>query len=222
MAEVPDAVIERIRAGWLAAGRPYVVGIAGSVAVGKSVFAAALADALAALPERPSVAVVGTDGFLFPNAELARRGLMARKGFPESYDTARLTGFLAAVRAGRPADAPLYSHERYDVVEGAAFPVEGVDLLLLEGVNALQDPVRPWVDLGIYLDADEASVRGWYRERRARIWGDSPAVQARGERAWRTINRPNWREHIAPTRAAAEIVLVKGPDHALVRLEELP
>src|SRR4249919_3763484 len=153
---------------------PFVIGIAGSVAVGKSTTARLLRELLAVWPEHPRVSLVTTDGFLLPNAELERRGLLQRKGFPESYDRRALLRFLAAVKSGEPAvEAPVYSHLVYDVVPGETVVVRRPDILILEGLNVLQ-PSRPrpdgttglavsdFFDFSVYVDADAADVRDWY------------------------------------------------------------
>lgn len=224
--KLAELVRERVSAG----RRPFLVGMAGSVAVGKTTTAADLAGRLAPL----SVEIVGTDGFLFPNAVLAAEGLSMRKGFPESYDTERLVRFLADVRAGRPAEAPVYSQELYDVVPGRIHRVEDVDLVVVEGVNALQAPYAGTYDLTIYVDADEDHIVRWYIERfqalrvdaieqedsffRVFADGDEAEVESIATMVWQSINGVNLREHIAPTRDTADVVLRKGPDHRLVEL----
>ncbi|MCL2787991.1 MAG: type I pantothenate kinase [Micrococcales bacterium] len=166
------------------AATPYVIGIAGSVAVGKSTFARILAELMARWPDTPSVALVPTDGFLYPNAVLAARGLMARKGFPESYDRRALLRFLAAIKSGVPeVEAPVYSHVRYDILPGQTMTVRRPDILIIEGLNVLQPAPPPsarrlatagglgtlavsdFFDFSIYLDARECDVRQWYIER---------------------------------------------------------
>ena len=222
---------------------PYVIGIAGSVAVGKSTTARLLQLLLARWPEHPRVDLVTTDGFLLPNAELRRRGLMERKGFPESYDRRALLGFVTAVKSGAAeVAAPVYSHLAYDVVQDEQVVVRRPDVLLLEGLNVLQPPrpradgayglaVSDFFDSSVYVDAEPEDVRRWYVERFLRLRGtafadprshfhryaalsDAEAV-AEAERIWDTINGPNLRENIAPTRGRATVVLEKGPDHAV-------
>ena len=202
-----------------------LVGIAGPVAVGKSTLAAALAEALA--PAR--VEVVATDGFLLPNAELAARGLLAQKGFPASYDTDAIDAFVADLRAGRPASVPVYSHATYDRVPGEVTTVEDVDVVIIEGVNALQPELAAAIDLAVYLDADEALVRSWYVNRfleqivlaetdessfyRGFVGLDDAGRRALDEQVWEGVNLVNLVEHIEPTRANAHVVAVKGEGH---------
>jgi type I pantothenate kinase len=203
-----------------------VVGIAGAVAVGKSTLAAALAEGLEGRGR--TVAVLATDGFLWPNAVLEARDLLARKGFPETYDLDRLQRVVDAARAGDPSlEVPVYSHERYDVLDEPV-RLARPDVLVVEGVIALQ---RRFGDLGIYLDAAADDVERWYVERFQdlvvaakddptsfyRGWADldrdAVAELARG--VWGMVNLPNLVEHIAPTRARADVVVRKGPDHAI-------
>ncbi|MFP5347786.1 MAG: type I pantothenate kinase [Actinomycetes bacterium] len=225
---------------------PYVIGVAGSVAVGKSTTARVLRELLARWPDTPRVELVTTDGFLYPNAELERRGLMQRKGFPESYDRRRLLRFVADVKSGaEDVRAPLYSHLTYDNVPGAEVVVRRPDVLIVEGLNVLQ-PARPhqdgrqgmtvsdYFDFSIYVDARTADVRSWYVQRFLRLrqtafsrpesyfhWyaslSDEEAV-ARAEQIWRDINERNLVENVLPTRGRARLVLTKGPDHAVQRI----
>ena len=199
--------------------------IAGAVAVGKSTLAAALARELAPL----RVEVVATDGFLLPNAELAARGLLARKGFPASYDANAIAAFVADLRAGRPASVPVYSHATYDRVPGAATTIAGADVVVVEGVNALQPELAAAADLGIYLDAPEPLVRSWYVDRfleqivaaeadetsfyRGFTGLDADGRRALAEQVWEGVNLVNLVEHIAPTRERAHLVLVKDEGH---------
>jgi type I pantothenate kinase len=203
-----------------------VVAIAGPVAVGKSTIAAALAEGLEARGR--SVAVLATDGFLWPNAVLEARDLLARKGFPETYDLDRLQRLVDSARAGEAVlEVPVYSHERYDVLD-EPIAVERPDVLVVEGVIALQ---RRFGDLGIYLDADPEDVERWYVERFQDLvvaarddptsfyagWADlePDAVAELARSVWTMVNLPNLVEHIAPTRALADVVIHKGPDHAI-------
>jgi type I pantothenate kinase len=225
---------------------PYVIGIAGSVAVGKSTFARILRALLARWPAHPRVDLVTTDGFLWPNAELDARGLMLRKGFPESYQVRALIQFMADVKAGRgPVHAPVYSHRAYDIVDGSVQVVDRPDILLVEGLNVLQadDGAAPrtgrvfvsdFFDFTIYIDADEADIEHWYVSRFLRLretvfrdpdsyfhryasLSDDEAV-AMAREIWRTINGVNLRENIAPTRERARLVLEKGRDHQVRRV----
>ena len=230
---------------------PFVVAVAGSVAVGKSTTARLLRLLLARSPAGPVVELVTTDGFLLPNAELARRGLLERKGFPESYDRGALLRFVAAVKAGAPeVAAPVYSHLRYDVVPGERVVVRRPDVLILEGLNVLAPPrPRPdgryglalsdFLDASVYLDAQVSDVRRWYVERFLALRGsafrdpqsyfhryadlDEAAAVARASAIWETVNGPNLVDNVLPTRGRATVVLEKGPDHAVrrVRLRKL-
>jgi type I pantothenate kinase len=201
------------------------VAIGGAVAVGKSTLAAALADALAPL----RVEIVATDGFLLPNDELGRIGLLMQKGFPATYDVEALAQFLVDLRATGRAEAPVYSHATYDRVPGEVRVVRDADVVVVEGVNALQPDVAANVDLAVYLDADEPLVRGWYVERfleqiaaaeddetsfyRRFVGLDDAGRRSMAETVWEAVNLVNLTDHIAPTRANAHVVLVKGEGH---------
>lgn len=232
-------------------GTPFVIGVAGSVAVGKSTTARLLRELLARWPATPRVQLVTTDGFLYSNAELARRGLMERKGFPESYDRRALLRFVSQVKAGRPeVKVPVYDHLTYDIVPGREVVVSRPDVLIVEGLNVLQ-PARPssegpsnlavsdFFDFSIYVDARTSDVRQWYVERFLRLretafarpesyfhrfaaLSDDEAAE-RAKSIWDSINAPNLLENILPTRSRATLVLTKGPDHAVqrVRLRKL-
>ncbi|MFO7251357.1 MAG: type I pantothenate kinase [Actinomycetes bacterium] len=217
---------------------PYILGIAGSVAVGKSTTARLLRALLARWPEHPRVELVTTDSFLYPNKILQERGLMHRKGFPESYDRRALVRFVAAVKAGVPEiDVPVYSHLEYDIVPGARQTVRRPDILIVEGLNVLQPAppaalaVNDFFDFSIYVDARVEDIREWYLARfhklRRTAFADPKSYfrfltelseQEATEFArnvWRDINERNLVENIAPTRARAQLVLRKGPDHSV-------
>ena len=230
---------------------PYIIGIAGSVAVGKSTFARILRALLARWPNHPKVDLVTTDGFLYPNRVLEERGLMNRKGFPESYDLRRLTRFMAELKSGTvEVRAPVYSHLVYDIVPGDETLVKRPDIVLVEGLNVLQTPdgarrrtirtfVSDFFDFGIYIDADEADVEEWYvarfltlrdtafRDPRSyfRRYADlsTDEAVATARRIWTEINGINLRDNIQPTRDRARLVLRKGGDHSVqeVRLRKI-
>lgn len=237
--------------GQLPSPAPYVIGVAGSVAVGKSTFARILRALLARWPAHPRVDLVTTDGFLLANRVLEERQLLSRKGFPESYDLRRLVQFMVDVKAGEGAvHAPVYSHQAYDIVPGEFQVVDRPDILIVEGLNVLQtsdpQPGRParlvvsdFFDFSIYIDAEEAHIESWYVSRflalrqtvfrdpksyfhRYAALSDSQAVDTARE-IWRTINGVNLHENIRPTRERARLVLEKNGDHTVhrVRLRRL-
>lgn len=218
---------------------PFVIAIAGSVAVGKSTTARLLQELLRRAPGNPKVDLVTTDGFLYPNAELIKRGLLDQKGFPQSYDRRKLLEFVMDVKSGEPrVIAPVYSHLAYDIVEGDRIVIERPDILIVEGLNVLQ-PARAdahngvalsdFFDFSVYVDADEKDIKKWFLERfmvlRDTAFRDehsyfqkytklSPAEALQfGSHIWESINGPNLRDNIATTRDRATAVLRKGPDH---------
>jgi type I pantothenate kinase len=217
---------------------PFVIAIAGSVAAGKSTFARVLQAILARGPDHPSVELVTTDGFLYPLALLERRGLMKRKGFPESYDIRRLMNFLSAVKAGESQIAvPVYSHLIYDIVAEEQQKVRRPDILIVEGLNVLQTPqnatlvASDFFNFSVYIDAEEADLMQWYVERFLLLqrtafqnplsyfhrYKSLPEGEARqlASNIWQEINLVNLRENIQPTRQRADLVLRKQSDHAV-------
>jgi type I pantothenate kinase len=231
--------------GTIAPKVPYVIGVAGSVAVGKSTFARVLQTLLSRWPDHPKVDLVTTDGFLHSNAVLEQRGIMNRKGFPESYDTRALLAFLRDVKSGDPeVRAPIYSHVVYDIIPDQELVVRQPDILILEGLNVLQaggtqEFVSDYFDYSIYIDAEESDIEEWYVARfltlRETVFQDPESyfrhfaaltdeqaiATARG--IWRDINGKNLQENILPTRTRASLVLHKAEDHrvTLVQLRKL-
>lgn len=222
---------------------PFIIGIAGSVAVGKSTTARVLKELLQRWPSSPKVDLVTTDGFLLPNEVLRRENLMERKGFPESYDVGALLRFLSAIKSGQPdVQAPLYSHMTYDVLPGAYVTIDRPDILIFEGINVLQTRDLPqdgkfvpfvsdFFDFSIYIDADENMVHHWYIDRFMRLRETAfknpesffhrysqlseEAARAIAEGLWTNINLKNLRENILPTRPRADLVLRKGANHLI-------
>jgi type I pantothenate kinase len=220
---------------------PYLVGIAGAVSVGKSTTAGVLQGLLAGPPHHLDVALVSTDGFLYPNAELEARGLTARKGSPESYDVAGLVRFLTELKSGRrEVSAPVYSHLTYDVVAGAEQRLHSPDVVILEGVNVLDTSVglppfaADLLDYSVYLDAEESDIERWYVQRFLQLSMEgrddagsfyhhfaamsASQIERLASRVWRDVNGPNLRVSVLPTRGRADLILEKGPDHAVRRI----
>ena len=217
---------------------PYIIAIAGSVAVGKSTFARVLQAILRRWPDHPKVELVTTDGFLYPNRVLEERSLMQRKGFPESYDLRRMIAFLAAVKSGDPVvSAPVYSHLSYDLVPDEQQVIGRPDILIFEGLNVLQTAsgeallASDFFDFSVYLDADEADIATWFVERFLLLrrtafqdpasyfhrYRDMPErdLVALAKQIWRDINAANLRANILPTRERARVVLHKKRDHSV-------
>lgn len=227
----------------IAPGRtPFVIGVAGSVAVGKSTTARLLQELLARSADHPKVDLVTTDGFLFPNAILEQRGILDRKGFPESYDRRALLDFVIQVKSGTPVvTAPVYSHVSYDIVAGEQIRVERPDVIIIEGLNVLQPApasrsgnaltVSDFFDFSVYVDADIAAIRAWFLARflalrdsafrdphsffRSYAEMDDATAIAEANLYWETINEPNLVTNIAPTRQRATAILRKGSDHVI-------
>ncbi len=221
---------------------PFVIGIAGSVAVGKSTVSRLLRTLMSRWESTPRVELVTTDGFLLPNAELERLDLMDRKGFPESYDRRALLEFVTAVKSGAPiVEAPFYSHMSYDIAPGSKIRVEQPEVLIVEGLNVLQPSasseqlaVSDLFDFSIYVDANTDDIARWYEERflalqrgaftnpesyfhrYATLTEDEARQRAR--EIWTSINLPNLESNILPTRSRAKLILQKGPDHTVERV----
>ena len=230
---------------------PYIIGLAGSVAVGKSTTSRILRELLARMPSRPEVDLISTDGFLYPTRILKERGLMERKGFPESYDIHALVRFLQDVKSGRSKVlVPVYSHVIYDIVPDRFIEVNQPDMAIIEGLNILQSGstnpnpnarifVSDFFDFSIYVDADEDVIYHWYENRlltfRESAFKDPSSyfhhyasltveeTRETAKRIWETINGKNLRENILPTRERADLILHKGPDHSVrsVKLRKL-
>lgn len=226
MTSALDPLLEELAAR-RASRTPFLVGLTGAVSVGKSTFAVQLAEALAPA----GVEVVCTDGFLFDNRTLEARGILGRKGFPESYDALALTAALGAIRNG-PADFPGYSHVIYDIDARLARRIAPPDVLIVEGLGLERGPGPLGLDCLIYLDAAEADIEAWYTERFVELWRaaehdsasfyrrfrnmDEHRARAFAGEVWRMINLPNLREHIGLARDLADVVVEKGADHGVI------
>ncbi|WKK60117.1 type I pantothenate kinase [Sphingobacterium sp. BN32] len=222
---------------------PFIIGIAGSVAVGKSTTARVLRKVLSLLPNKPKVELVTTDGFLYPNKELIRRDILNRKGFPESYNTKELLQFLSDVKSGKSSlTVPIYSHLEYDVLPQDKITIAQPDILIVEGINVLQVNSRrngvfvsDFFDYSIYVDADEKNIVAWYIDRfeslRATAFQNEKSYFHKyanmsvdesvemATRIWNEINRPNLHENILPTRYRADLILKKGSHHFVKRVK---
>ena len=219
---------------------PFIIGVGGSVAVGKSTIARVLRALLARWPDHPEVELVTTDGFLYPNAELDGRGLMEKKGFPESYDRRALLSFMARAKAGEGhIEVPVYSHIKYDVMPGEFRVVNHPDIVIVEGLNVLQAGgegafVSDYFDFTIFVDADPAHIKEWYIERfltlkdtafaqpdayfrRYAGLSDAEATEIADD-IWTRINEVNLYENILPTRERASLILEKDRDHTVTRV----
>jgi len=218
---------------------PFIIGIAGSVAVGKSTVSRLLRELLARWEGTPKVALVTTDGFLYPNAELEKRSLMHRKGFPESYDRLALLNFVADIKSGKEnVQAPVYSHLTYDIVPDKFETVSSPDVVIIEGLNVLQSPgpdqeltLSDYFDFKIYVDAETTNISKWFLNRFHELresaftnpasyfhrYAEMPLDKAleKASEIWQTINLPNLTENILPTRSRATLVLKKGDQHAV-------
>jgi len=221
---------------------PFIIGVAGSVAVGKSTVSRLLKELLSRWPSTPKVSLVTTDGFLYPNAVLAERGLMQRKGFPESYDRLALLKFVADIKSGKDkVSAPLYSHLSYDIVPGEEIVVDSPDVVIVEGLNVLQPPalgqevaLSDYFDFKIYVDAETVEIEKWYLDRFKKLRDSAfrnPAsyfhryaelteeeTLTRAKEIWRDINLPNLLENIISTRSRATLVLKKGEEHRVEKV----
>lgn len=220
-----------------AARTPFVIGVAGSVAVGKSTVSRVLRELLSGWPNTPHVELITTDGFLYPNAELINRGLLERKGFPESYDRKALLRFVTEVKSGNPeVHAPVYSHLSYDIVPGESIVVRQPDVLIVEGLNVLQPSsgglaISDLFDFSIYVDARTKDIAQWYEERFLKLQRgafanpesyfhryaglDEHEARSTARDIWSRINETNLEENIRPTRSRATLIMRKASDHSV-------
>ena len=219
---------------------PFILGIAGSVAVGKSTTARLLKSLLSEVYPDKKVQLITTDGFIFPNAVLKKKGIMSRKGFPESYDMPRLIKFVNDVKNGIVAKAPVYSHKVYDIIPDEFDVIDQPDILIVEGINVLQLPshepifVSDFFDFSLYVDAKEEYIKRWYLERFGMLLdtafkdptnyyypyaiGDRTAAFKMASKVWEDVNHPNLHEYILPTRNRADLIIVKSANHLIEEL----
>jgi type I pantothenate kinase len=235
-------LLTRLREGFAArdgASGAYVIGVAGGVAAGKTTFAEMLRDEMAQWPEKPAVEIISTDGFLFSNKVLAEQKLSTRKGFPESYNVTALRAALAGLRGGARVSVPLYSHATYDIDHEASQTIEHADIAIVDGLHLGRvkhnESRRRLIQVLIYLDADEADIEHWFRDRLLALMRagrtdpnsfyhafrqmDDAAALDFVQRVWNGINLPNLREHIVRDRDAADVVVKKAGDHTVKAVE---
>lgn len=216
---------------------PFIIGIAGSVAVGKSTTARLIQKLLQRLLPKDNIQLVTTDGFLYPNRELEKRGLMQRKGFPESYDMPKLIQFLDQVKSGKTTKVPIYSHQEYDIIPNQFQTIDQPDILIVEGINVLQSPINEQIymsdffDFSIYIDAEVTLIKKWYLERFNALLdtslrdphnryykyaiGNRQDALKMAEEIWETVNQKNLDSFILPTKNRADLILHKTTDHSI-------